>query len=140
MDLSQIGLSYQMPSEAVDGMNVVTVHDAMTQAVARARNGEGPTLLEIRTYRYRGHSMSDPAKYRTKEELESYRNQDPIEQIKSWMIDNKHLTDKAYEALEEKIDVMVSASVQFAEESPWPEEIEMYRDVYVQEDYPYLMD
>ncbi|MFM8978048.1 MAG: pyruvate dehydrogenase (acetyl-transferring) E1 component subunit alpha [Bacteroidota bacterium] len=140
MDLSQIGLSYQMPSEAVDGMNVVTVHDAMTQAVARARNGEGPTLLEIRTYRYRGHSMSDPAKYRTKEELESYRNKDPIEQIKSWMMDNKHLTDKAYEALEEKIDAMVSASVQFAEESPWPEEIEMYRDVYVQEDYPYLMD
>ena len=140
LDLSQIGLSYQMPSEAVDGMNVVTVHDAMTKAVARARNGEGPTLLEIRTYRYRGHSMSDPAKYRTKEELESYRNQDPIEQIKSWMMDNKHLTDKTYEALEEKIDAMVSASVQFAEESPWPEEIEMYRDVYVQEDYPYLMD
>lgn len=140
LDLYQIGLSYQMPSEAVDGMNVVTVHNAMTKAVAKARNGEGPTLLEIRTYRYRGHSMSDPAKYRTKEEVEAYRNQDPIEQLKSWMLENNHLTDKAYVALEEKIEAMVTASVQFAEESPWPEEIEMYRDVYVQEDYPYIMD
>jgi len=140
LDLYQIGLSYQMPSEAVDGMNVVTVHNAMTKAVAKARNGEGPTLLEIRTYRYRGHSMSDPAKYRTKEEVEAYRNQDPIEQLKSWMLENNHLTDKTYVALEEKIEAMVTASVQFAEESPWPEEIEMYRDVYVQEDYPYIMD
>lgn len=140
LDLYQIGLSYQMPSEAVDGMNVMTVHNAMTKAVAKARNGEGPTLLEIRTYRYRGHSMSDPAKYRTKEEVEAYRNQDPIEQLKSWMLENNHLTDKAYVALEEKIEAMVTASVQFAEESPWPEEIEMYRDVYVQEDYPYIMD
>lgn len=140
LDLFQIGLSYQMPSEAVDGMNVVTVHDAMTKAVARARNGEGPTLLEIRTYRYRGHSMSDPAKYRTKEEVEAYRSQDPIEQLKSWMIEHHLLTSSASDALEEKIEQMVSASVQFAEESPWPEEIEMYRDVYVQEDYPYIMD
>jgi pyruvate dehydrogenase E1 component alpha subunit len=140
LELYQIGSSYQMPSEAVDGMNVLTVHEAMERAVARARSGEGPTLLEIRTYRFRGHSMSDPAKYRTKEEVEAYREQDPIEQLKKWMTDQQLLDQTAYDALEERIETQVQEAVDFAENSPWPEEAEMFRDVYLQADYPYITD
>jgi pyruvate dehydrogenase E1 component alpha subunit len=129
-----------MPSEAVDGMCVWTVHEAMERAVARARSGEGPTLLEIRTYRYRGHSMSDPAKYRTKEEVEAYREQDPIEQLKNQMMAQGLLDEAAFEQLEEKLEVLVQEAVTFAEESPWPDVSEMYKDVYVQSDYPYITD
>ena len=140
MELHEIGLSYRMPSEAVDGMCVWTVHEAMERAVARARSGEGPTLLEIRTYRYRGHSMSDPAKYRTKEEVEAYREQDPIEQLKNRMMAEGLLNEEAYEKLEEQIETSVQEAVVFAEESPWPDLSEMYKDVYVQTDYPYITD
>jgi pyruvate dehydrogenase E1 component alpha subunit len=140
MELHEIGLSYRMPSEAVDGMCVWTVHEAMERAVARARSGEGPTLLEIRTYRYRGHSMSDPAKYRTKEEVEAYREQDPIEQLKNRMMTEGLLNEEAYEKLEEQIEASVQEAVVFAEESPWPDLSEMYKDVYVQTDYPYITD
>jgi pyruvate dehydrogenase E1 component alpha subunit len=140
MELHEIGLSYRMPSEAVDGMCVWTVHEAMERAVARARSGEGPTLLEIRTYRYRGHSMSDPAKYRTKEEVEAYREQDPIEQLKNRMMAEGLLNEEAYEKLEEQIEASVQEAVVFAEESPWPDLSEMYKDVYVQTDYPYITD
>jgi pyruvate dehydrogenase E1 component alpha subunit len=140
MELHEIGLSYRMPSEAVDGMCVWTVHEAMERAVARARSGEGPTLLEIRTYRYRGHSMSDPAKYRTKEEVEAYREQDPIEQLKNRMMAEGLLNEEAYDKLEEQIETSVQEAVVFAEESPWPDLSEMYKDVYVQTDYPYITD
>jgi pyruvate dehydrogenase E1 component alpha subunit len=112
----------------------------MERAVARARSGEGPTLLEIRTYRYRGHSMSDPAKYRTKEEVEAYREQDPIEQLKNQMMAQGLLDEAAFEQLEEKLEVLVQEAVTFAEESPWPDVSEMYKDVYVQSDYPYITD
>jgi pyruvate dehydrogenase E1 component alpha subunit len=108
--------------------------------VARARSGDGPTLLEIRTYRYRGHSMSDPAKYRTKEEVEAYREQDPIEQLKNQMMAQGLLDEAAFEQLEEKLEVLVQEAVTFAEESPWPDVSEMYKDVYVQSDYPYITD
>jgi pyruvate dehydrogenase E1 component alpha subunit len=112
----------------------------MERAVARARSGDGPTLLEIRTYRYRGHSMSDPAKYRTKEEVEAYREQDPIEQLKNQMMAQGLLDEAAFEQLEEKLEVLVQEAVTFAEESPWPDVSEMYKDVYVQSDYPYITD
>jgi pyruvate dehydrogenase E1 component alpha subunit len=96
--------------------------------------------LEIRTYRYRGHSMSDPAKYRTKEEVEAYREQDPIEQLKNQMMAQGLLDEAAFEQLEEKLEVLVQEAVTFAEESPWPDVSEMYKDVYVQSDYPYITD
>jgi pyruvate dehydrogenase E1 component alpha subunit len=124
----------------VDGMCVWTVHEAMERAVARARSGDGPTLLEIRTYRFRGHSMSDPAKYRTKEEVEAYKEQDPIEQLKNQMMAQGLLDEAAFEQLEEKLEVLVQEAVTFAEESPWPDVSEMYKDVYVQSDYPYITD
>src|SRR6187397_529673 len=87
--LYKLGLSYDMPSEPVDGMSPEAVHDAMEKAVARARKGDGPTLLEMETYRYKGHSMSDPAKYRTKEEVESYKAKDPIEIVKQKILGSK---------------------------------------------------
>jgi pyruvate dehydrogenase E1 component alpha subunit len=139
-DLYKLGLAYDMPSFQVDGMTCETVHEAIADATARARKGEGPTLLEMKTYRYRGHSMSDPAKYRTKEELEDYKLQDPIEKVKTTLLKNKFADEKFFEEMEEKIKQIVEESVVFAEESPYPEAHELYEDVYVQNDYPYIMD
>ena len=138
-ELYKIGLSYDMPSEPVNGMSVEDVHDAVSRAADRARAGDGPTLLEFRTYRYKGHSMSDPAKYRTKEELENYRHQDPIEQIAKVLLDNKFATEADLEAIEAKIKQQVLESVDFAEESPYPTADEVYKDVYMEE-YPFIIE
>ncbi len=137
LDIYKIGAAYDMPSEQVDGMSCEAVHESMEKAVARARKGDGPTFLEIKTYRYRGHSMSDPAKYRTKEELETYKNLDPIEQVRKTLISKKWATAKALEEMEERIENEVAESVEFAENSPYPDASELYEDVYVG-DYPYL--
>jgi len=139
-ELYKIGLSYEMPSKAVDGMNVEAVHEATEWAVNKARKGEGPSLLEVKTYRYKGHSMSDPGKYRTKEEVEEYKKLDPIEQVLSTLKANKWITSKEIEAIDDKIKAIVDESVQFAEDSPYPDASELYRDVYVQDDYPYILD
>jgi pyruvate dehydrogenase E1 component alpha subunit len=137
-DLYKIGLAYDMPSFQVDGMSCEAVHEAIYQAAERARNGEGPTLLEMKTYRYRGHSMSDPAKYRTKEEVEEYKQKDPIEQVLATIRKNNFATDKEIEAIEERVKQIVEESVKFAEESPYPDPEDLYKDVYVQADYPFI--
>lgn len=137
-DLYKIGSGYEMPSFQVDGMSCEAVHEAIAEAAARARKGDGPTLLEMKTYRYRGHSMSDPATYRTKEEVEEYKKQDPIEQVLATMKKNKWITDKEIEKMEEKVKAQVDESVKFADESPYPTPDELYKDVYVQKDYPYI--
>jgi pyruvate dehydrogenase E1 component alpha subunit len=116
------------------------VHEAMEEAVARARRGDGPTLLEIKTYRYRGHSMSDAQTYRTKDEVEEYKKQDPIEKVISTLKKNNWIDDKGIEEMETKIKAMVIESEKFAEESPFPDPVELYKDVYVQSDYPYVKD
>ncbi len=139
-DLYKLGLAYDMPSFQVDGMNCETVHEAIAEATERARKGNGPTLLEMKTYRYRGHSMSDPAKYRTKDELEEYKSKDPIEQVITTMKENGWLDDKGIEAMEKKIDDLVNECVKFAEESPFPEPEELYKDVYAEPNYPFIMD
>lgn len=139
-ELYKIGSSYDMPSKPVDGMSVEAVHEATEWAVNRARKGEGPSLLEIKTYRFRGHSMSDPAKYRSKEEVEEYKKLDPIEQVLDTLKKNKWITEAEIEATEEKIKEIVEESVRFAEESPYPEPEELFMDVYVQEDYPYIIE
>jgi pyruvate dehydrogenase E1 component alpha subunit len=139
-DIYKLGIPYGIPSSAVDGMDPVAVHNAMNEAVDRARAGEGPTFLEMRTYRYKGHSMSDPQKYRTKEEVESYKAKDPIEIVKQAIEANKYADEKWFEEIEAKIKGQVDEAVQFAEESPWPEASELYTDVYVQKDYPYIKD
>ncbi|WP_075350155.1 pyruvate dehydrogenase (acetyl-transferring) E1 component subunit alpha [Algoriphagus marinus] len=139
-DLSTLGESYDMPSFAVDGMNVEAVHEAVAEAADRARRGDGPTLLEMRTYRYKGHSMSDPQKYRTKEEVEEYKQRDPIEQVLGTIRDHKILTEEEIEAIIAKVKNQVNEAVKFAEESPWPDGMDAFKDVYVQEDYPFVME
>jgi pyruvate dehydrogenase E1 component alpha subunit len=139
-DLYKIGLSYDMPSFQVDGMKCETVHEAISEAAIRARKGDGPTLLEMKTYRYRGHSMSDPATYRSKEEVEEYKAKDPIDEVLAVMRKNKWITDSEIEAEELKVKELVDECVKFAEESPFPTADELYKDVYSQEDYPYIMD
>ncbi len=139
-DLSQLGRAYEMPSEAVDAMSVENVHRAVEKAAARARKGEGPTLLEFRTYRYKGHSMSDPAKYRTKEEVEQYKKLDPIEQVKKTMLKHKMITEKELQEIADKIKGIIADSVKFAEESDYPKAEEVFNYVYVQEDYPFEHD
>ncbi|MXV49580.1 pyruvate dehydrogenase (acetyl-transferring) E1 component subunit alpha [Pedobacter sp. HMF7647] len=137
-DIYKIGLGFDMPCAPVDGMDPVAVHNAMDEAVQRARRGEGPTFLEMRTYRYKGHSMSDPAKYRTKEELESYKMKDPIEITKKAIVDNNYADEAWFAEIDQKIKDIVDESVKFSEESPWPDASELYDDVYVQQDYPFI--
>ncbi|MGX7687633.1 pyruvate dehydrogenase (acetyl-transferring) E1 component subunit alpha [Flectobacillus sp. BAB-3569] len=135
-DLYTIGEAYDMPSEPVDAMSVEAVHEAVSRAAERARAGEGPTFLEFKTYRYRGHSMSDPQKYRTKEEVEAYKMRDPIEQVRQAILENDFATEEDLAAIDAKIKARVEESVKFAEESPWPDASEAYKDVYVDE-YPF---
>lgn len=137
MDIYKIGLAYDMPSAAVDGMQCETMHEAMKEAVERARKGDGPTFLEVRTYRYRGHSMSDPAKYRTKEEVEEYKSRDPLEVTRQKILDFKFLTQEDLDAMEARIHDVVMESVTFAENSPYPSADELYSDVYAEPNYPF---
>lgn len=139
-DIYKLGEPYGIPSAPVDGMDPVAVHTAMDEAVQRARAGEGPTFLEIRTYRYKGHSMSDPQKYRTKDEVEQYKAKDPVETIKHAILEKGYADEKWIEGIEAKIKAQVDEAVKFAEESPWPDPSELYEDVYVEKDYPFIKD
>jgi len=121
-------------------MSCEVVAEGLERAVKRAREGNGPTLVEIKTYRYRGHSMSDPAKYRTKEEVEDYKEKDPITQVLKTIQKNKWATEAEIEAINEKVKNEVEECVKFAEESPWPADDELLKDVYVQQDYPFIVD
>jgi pyruvate dehydrogenase E1 component alpha subunit len=137
-DLSKIGLSYEMPSKIVNGMSPEDVHNAIEEAANRARRGDGPTLLDIRTYRYKGHSMSDPQKYRSKDEVNQWMEKDPIEHCLEVITKNKWLSKKEVEEIEAWVKKEVDESVEFAENSPYPEAHEIYEDVYTQQDYPYI--
>jgi pyruvate dehydrogenase E1 component alpha subunit len=138
VELHTLGEAFDMPSEAVDGMSPEAVHRAVARAAERARAGEGPTLLEFRTYRYKGHSMSDPQKYRTKEEVEEYKRQDPIEVVRKTILDKKFATESELEAIDAKVIGQVEESVKFAEESNFPDPKEALTDVYEQQDYPFI--
>ena len=137
-DVWKLGLGYEMPSYAVDAMNPVKVAEAVFDAIERARRGDGPTFLEMKTYRYRGHSMSDAQHYRTKEEIEEYRKIDPITQVLDVIKENNWATDEAIEEIDNRVRDMVKECEQFAEESPYPDKNVMYDVVYAQEDYPFL--
>ena len=139
-DIYKMGQGFDMPSAPVDGMDVVAVHNAMDEAVQRARSGDGPTFLEIRTYRYKGHSMSDPAKYRTKEELDEYKGRDPLITTKAVISNKKYADDAWLEAVEADVKKVIDEAVKFAEDSPYPDPEELYRDVYAQADYPFITD
>lgn len=137
-ELYTLGEAYDMPSFPVDAMNVEAVHEAVVEAAERARKGDGPTLLEFRTYRYKGHSMSDPQKYRTKEEVEEYKKQDPIEQVKDTILKEKILTEDEIKEIDARVKKQVADAVKFAEESPWPDGEDAFKDVYVEDDYPFI--
>ncbi|HNS41211.1 MAG TPA: pyruvate dehydrogenase (acetyl-transferring) E1 component subunit alpha [Taishania sp.] len=139
-DLSKMALSYEMPSIVVNGMKPESVHDAIEEAATRARKGGGPTLLDIRTYRYKGHSMSDPQKYRTKEEVNEWIEKDPITHCLDVIKDNKWLSDKEIEEIENWVKNEVDESVKFAEESPLPTADELYKDIYAEPNYPYIVE
>lgn len=139
-DIYPLADAYGMPGDSVDGMSCEEVHKAMERAVRRAREGGGPTFLEIRTYRFRGHSMSDPAKYRTKEELEEYKEKDPINQVLKTIMENNFATQEQIDQINEKVKMEVDEAVQFAEESPWPNDDEVYKDIYADANYPYITD
>lgn len=140
VELYKLGASYDMPSEAVDGMNPEAVHEAVTRAAEHIRAGNGPYFLEIRTYRYKGHSVSDPAKYRTKEEVESYKERDPIKLIESKILDNGIATEEEIQAIRDRIKMEIDDCVEFAENSQYPDASTLYEDNYVQADYPYIRD
>lgn len=139
-ELHQMANGYNMPNEQVDGMACEPVHDAIERAVGRARSGEGPTLLEMRTYRFKGHSMSDPAKYRTKEELEEYKSMDPIENALNVIQTKKYATQKEIEEIQNRVKEQVAESVEFSENSPFPDPSELYTEVYAEEGYPFIVD
>lgn len=139
-DLHRLGESYDMPGYPVDGMSCEAVHEAFASAAKHVRSGKGPVLLDVKTYRYKGHSMSDPQKYRTKEEVAEYKAKDPIEQVLKVIKDKKYLSAAELEKIEKKVKAQVDEAVKFAEESPLPPADELYKDVYVQSDYPFVND
>ncbi len=138
-ELYTLGESYDMPSKPIDAMDVVTVYNEMLPVVEHVRSGKGPYLVEMKTYRYKGHSMSDPQKYRTREELNKYRDRDPIANLKIYIDEHTDGFQKEMDHISSKINQIVEESIIFAEESPYPDPSELYEDVYVGE-YPYIME
>jgi pyruvate dehydrogenase E1 component alpha subunit len=139
-DLYKLGASFEMPSEAVYGMHPDTVHEALARAAAHIRAGKGPYFLEIKTYRYKGHSVSDPQKYRTKEEVESYLQIDPVKTTEARILDGKIASAEEIQAIKDAIEVEIAAAVEFAENSPFPEAHELFDDNYAEPNYPYMKD
>jgi len=139
-DLSKLGASYEMPSETVDGMDPAAVHDAVSRAAEHIRSGEGPFYLEVKTYRYKGHSVSDPAKYRTKEEVQEYKDRDPVNMTESHILKEKIATEDEIKEIKSNAKKEIDDAVKFAEESPYPDPAELYTDNYLQEDYPFIKD
>ncbi|WP_341213574.1 pyruvate dehydrogenase (acetyl-transferring) E1 component subunit alpha [uncultured Limimaricola sp.] len=128
------GAAYGIKGEEVDGMDVLAVKEAGERAVAHCREGKGPYILEIKTYRYRGHSMSDPAKYRSREEVQKMREErDPIEQIRQVLLSGQHATEDDLKAIDKEIKEIVNESAEFSKESPEPALEELWTDIYAEE-------
>jgi pyruvate dehydrogenase E1 component alpha subunit len=140
VDIYKLADAYEMPADMVDGMDPEAVHDSVTRAVKRGREGGGPTLIEMKTYRYKGHSISDPQKYRSKDEVDEYKEKDPIISVANIILENDFATQEDLSAIDAKIEAIVNESVQFAEESPLPDDSELLKDVYVDENYPFIVD
>ena len=128
------GEAFGIPGEQVDGMDVLAVKAAGEKAVAHCRAGKGPYILEVMTYRYRGHSMSDPAKYRTREEVQKMRDErDAIEHVRELLLQGKHATEDDLKAIDKDIKDIVNDSAEFAKESPEPALEELWTDIYAKE-------
>ncbi len=139
-EIHSVGEAFDMPSKSVDGMSPESVHEALLDAAKYIRAGKGPYFLELMTYRYRGHSVSDPAKYRTKEELESYKAQDPVIITEETIIKNKIASQAEIDAIKEKIKTEIEEAAAFADASPQPDPQALYLHNYSQDDYPYIRD
>lgn len=139
-DLYKIGSAFDMPSEAVDAMEPENVHEALLKAAKHIRSGKGPYYLELKTYRYKGHSVSDPANYRTKDELSEYKDQDPVKQTENKIITQKIATLEEIDQIKQKIKDIVSKAYKYADESPLPDPTELYTDNYLEDDYPFIRD
>lgn len=137
-DIFKLGYAYDMPSEAIDGMSPESVYEGIKKAADHVRAGNGPYFLEIRTYRYKGHSVSDPAKYRTKEEVQEYKERDPVKMTELRILQEKIATEEDIKVIKEQIKNEIDEAIQFAEESNYPDPSELYTDNYLQEDYPFL--
>jgi pyruvate dehydrogenase E1 component alpha subunit len=138
--IAELGRAYEMPSFSIDGMKCETVHEGIAEAAERARKGDGPTFLEIMTYRYKGHSMSDPQKYRSKDEVEEYKKKDPIETTLDTILKKKYATQAEIDAIDARVGAEIDECVKFAEESPFPDDNELFKDIYVEADYPFMME
>lgn len=136
-DIWKLGLGYEMPCAPVDGMDPVAVAEAVKEATDRARKGGGPTFLEMKTYRYKGHSMSDAQKYRTKDEVAEYQKIDPITKVLELIKKKKWATDEEIQVIQDKVKATVKEAVDFAEESPYPSNESLYQNVYAEE-YPFI--
>ena len=137
-EIWKLGLGYDIPCGPVEGMDPVAVYEGVSKAVDRARKGEGPSLLEIKTYRYKGHSMSDAQHYRTKDEVAEYQKIDPITTCKEVILSKGYATEDEVAAIDQRVKERVNECVQFGEESPFPKAEELYENVYVQKDYPFI--
>ena len=137
-EIWKLGLGYNMPCEPCDGMNPVEVAKVMDKAIKLARKGAGPSFIEMKTYRYRGHSMSDAQHYRTKDEVEEYRKIDPITQVKEVILSKKYATQKELDSIDKSIKERVVECEKYAESSPYPDLSLLYDAVYEQEDYPFI--
>ena len=133
-EIWKLGLAYEMPCGPVDGMKPEAVSEALDIALKRARSGEGPTFLEIKTYRYKGHSMSDAQHYRTKDEVEDYKKIDPIDYVLGVIKQKKYANSKEITKIQDDVKILVNECVDFAESSPFPDESDLYNDIY---DGPY---
>ena len=130
-ELHTRGLAFGIPGETVDGMDVLAVKAAGEKAVAHCRAGDGPYILEVMTYRYRGHSMSDPAKYRTREEVQKMRDErDAIEHVRDLLLQGKHATEDDLKAIDKEIKAVVNDAAEFSKESPEPALEELWTDIY----------
>lgn len=139
-DIYKLGLGYEMPCAPVDGMDPIKVAEAMHEAIERARSGGGPTFLEVRTYRYKGHSMSDAQHYRTKEEVAEYQKKDPILTTLDIIKKKKYASKAAIEKIDQRVKDLVAECVDFAEKSEFPPASQLWEDVYEQADYPFIKD
>lgn len=138
-DLYKMAHGFEMPSKAINGMNMIEVKEALQEAVDHVRSGNGPYFIEMKTYRYKGHSMSDPMKYRTREELEKYKDRDPIVALKIYAKDHNLISDDEFDQIEADMKKEIDACVEFAETSPLPDTQEIWDDVYIG-DYPFVKD
>lgn len=139
-DIAKLGLGYEMPTEIVNGMDVEEVHNAIARAAEHIRSGKGPYFLEIKTYRYKGHSVSDPATYRSREEVNEYKEKDPVKVVEKRLLDMGYATEEDIKKIKKDIKTEIEAAVKFADESEFPPASDLYTDNYVQEDYPFIKD